>query len=416
MSNILNIFKEEDKSNILKNLSLILNEKEEVVENILPVWNSIVLASLVKLTRNRIRFSALQNFIQHHPIPSNELSVLLNANTTNVSIEKIVDYGESLMGVLMPDKKSALATAMSQNLSCRSSFVLKGLSLVYAFYGEFLLEEYQTVLIDWKTYVEYFSNYKNSIFNGNVPEKVQKSINEILILSEIYKDSSSILSLSDDSDSSVNNQEERRPLLLQPIVIASLIISLLIASGLYFYFNNKSEDIDNSHVDVEEIIPMDSLNKLNDSLTKAVLDSNRIKNDSLVTLVWPKGKEFQVPQNSALVQIHPYLTDSSQVESLQVVCTEFSFNQETEQIIKAPDYFFKRFVEGLNNFKKVKLKLYTFSENGSASALKRGFMLKNRLVGEGLSPKRIEVFTTSNGIKADDSKPLNSQVVFEFQK
>lgn len=417
MSNILNIIKEEERSNILKNLSLILNEKEEVIVRVLPVWNTIILASLVKLTRNRIRFSALQNFIQQHSIPTLELESLKNSVPFSSSDGKIFDYGESLMGILIPDKKSAIASALSQHLSCRSSLVLKGLSVIYTLYGEFLLNEYSSILEDWKGYVEYVSNFKNSIFDENISEKVQKSISEILILSEIFKDSSSgILHLSDDTDAMVSGQEERKAFFLKPIVVITCMFLVFVSAGVYWFMNYKNEDVENINEDIEEIIPLDSLNKLNDSLTKSVIDSNRIKNDSLVTLSWPKGKEFQVPQNSSIVKIHAYLSDSTQTESLQVSCTDLSFDEDTDQLKFVPEYFIKRLVEGLNKYRAVKIKLYTFSANGGSSSTKRGFLFKNRLVGEGLSPRRIEVSSNSNAVKSEPTKSLNEQVLIEFVK
>ena len=419
MSNIFNIIKDEDRITILKNLSIILNEKEDNINKILPVWNSIVLASLLKLTRNRMQFSALQNFIRNHNLPIQELELLKNNNNNTVSFspEKLINYGESLMGVLMPDKKSAIANALSQNLNCRSSFILRGLSIIFTLYGEFLKNETVQILSNWKGYAEYFSPYKQSIFWENIPERVQKSISEILLLSDIFKESSSsILQLSDESEISISDDEKDKHFLLSPVVITSFVLFILLSGAIYFYLNNKNEDVENIGSDTEEIIPLDSLNKLNDSLTKAVIDSNRIKNDSLVTLIWHNGKEFQVPTNSAIVKIHSYLIDSTQTEPLQVFCTEISFNDETDQLNKTPEYFYKRLVEGLNAYKKTKLKLYAFSSEGNISATRRGFFLKNRLVGEGLSPKRVEVNTKANSLKSDTDYPLNGQVVLEFQK
>jgi len=417
MSNILNIIKEEDKNTILKNLSLILNEKEEVVTQILPIWNSIVLASLIKLTHNRIRFLGLQNFIQNQKIPVVDIESLKTSNSINFAQDKIVNYGESLMGILIPDKKSALAALISQNFPCRSSLVLKGLSIIYSLYGEFLLNDYPQILADRKVYVEYFSTLKNSIFDENVSEKIQNSIFEILILSEIFDESSNnLLDISDDSDESISDEVEDKPFYFQPILIGSFILLAIISLIIFWYINKSNEEVENVREDIEEIIPIDSLNKLNDSLTKAVVDSSRIMNDSLQILIWPQGKEFQVPKKSSIIKIHEYLSDSTQTEPLKVSCSEFSFDKETDQIMGAPDYFFIRLVEGLNKYKNIKLKLYTFSDKGISSSIKRGFLLKNRLVGEGLSPKRIEVITSKNTVKSDNTIPLNNQVVFDFQK
>jgi hypothetical protein len=49
--------------------------------------------------------------------------------------------------------------------------------------------------------------------------------------------------------------------------------------------------------------------------------------------------------------------------------------------------------EGLNKYKDVSLKILVQSGKDDRASLKRGFVIKNRLVGEGLSPARMEVKT-----------------------
>jgi hypothetical protein len=164
-----------------------------------------------------------------------------------------------------------------------------------------------------------------------------------------------------------------------------------------------------------EVIPIENLSKLSDSLTKSVLDSNRITSDS-IRISWPKGKEFSVSKTSILVKIHEYLNDSTQKEGFQSSCNEISFDKDSDQIISGNDYFFMRLVEGLNRYRNIKIRLYTFSEKGYESALKRGFLLKNRMVGEGLSPKRIEVKVEKNQSPELDVKGTNEQFVLELIK
>ena len=160
--------------------------------------------------------------------------------------------------------------------------------------------------------------------------------------------------------------------------------------------------------DTDQIIPIDSLNKLNDSLTKAVVDSAKVSNDSLVTLVWPEGKPFQVPKESMIVAFHAYLTDSTLVTPLDLTCTELDFSDKTELLASPKTYLFKQIASGMNKFKEVDVQVQVASEKGLVVAKEHAYVLKNRLVGEGLNQKRITVATLPNS--------LNNQIIFSFKK
>jgi len=147
-----------------------------------------------------------------------------------------------------------------------------------------------------------------------------------------------------------------------------------------------------------------------------VVDSAKLDSDSTQILAWPGGKDFVLPKQSAIVTLHSFLMDSTQTEKLLLPTYEFSFDNSNDQISTTKDYFFKRFVEGLQTHKNSKLEIFTFSDQGTKAALKRGFILKNRLVGEGLSPIRIEVKSGTLEVKPDNSIALNAQVVFRVSK
>jgi hypothetical protein len=147
---------------------------------------------------------------------------------------------------------------------------------------------------------------------------------------------------------------------------------------------------------------------LNDSLTKAVLDSSKAKNDSLVTLVWPEGKPFEVPKESIIVAFHAYISDSTAVAPLDLACTELAFSEKTELLETPKTYLFKQMASGLNKFKEVDVQIQVSSEKGPNIAKEHAYVLKNRLVGEGLNPKRISVATLPNS--------SNNQIIFSFKK
>ena len=69
---------------------------------------------------------------------------------------------------------------------------------------------------------------------------------------------------------------------------------------------------------------------------------------------------------------------------------------------------FKQITTGLNKFKEVDVQVQVSSEKGPSTAKEHAYVLKNRLVGEGLNPKRITVATLPNS--------SNNQIIFSFKK
>ncbi|MFM7020502.1 MAG: hypothetical protein ACKOXC_06855, partial [Aquirufa sp.] len=366
------------------------------IQELLPVWESIILGSSLKLIRNQIRFNALSNFIQHKPIPSKEIEVIFLTPSSPVNWDKIISYGEGLFGILMPDKKSAIALLLSREMGAKSSALLKGLTLFFGLYGFRLKQEDYSALKDWKAYGEYFSGLKQQFF-VLCPAKIQLGVSEILLLSDILRvDTGALLTYADDQDPIVDGNW------LQNLTVSTFIymlIILVLGGGVIWYTAFRSTDSEEVATETEEIIPVDSLNKLNDSLTRAVLDSTKLRSDSLTTLSWPNGKDFDVPKNSVIVGIHQYLSDSTQTDALELAASELVFNEKTDLLDKPVDYVFKRMAEGLNKYKDVSLKILVQSGKDDRASLKRGFVIKNRLVGEGLSPARMEVKTgESSGV------------------
>ena len=123
MNDHFDILNENNKAVVIKKLSELLDEKEELISKLYPIWNSIVLASILKLSRNRIRYSALQNFIQKDTFPAKDLAIFNSEDRLKYSEDAICYFGETLMGILIPDKKSALANSMSNDLVVRGSLI-----------------------------------------------------------------------------------------------------------------------------------------------------------------------------------------------------------------------------------------------------------------------------------------------------
>jgi hypothetical protein len=399
MSQVFTLTTPEEKAFFAKRLADLCTEKQDKVMELIPAFEAVVLGSVLKLFRNRIRFNALYNFMLAKSAPQDDVAKLVSSGKGMPDYDLMYRFGEGVMGILLPDKKSAVATLLGGQLGAKSSTIIKGLTLSYALYGYRLKEFDYDALRDFKSFGEFYQPSKND-FYVLAPTKIQVSLIDILVLKDILKGDSVVF---EESFSPTDDSVKRNYTLIISLVLGGLLVALVL-----FFVNRRSEEVPIDKEETSEIIPIDSLAKLNDSLTKAVVDSANAKSDSLVSLAWPEGKPFQIPKESMIVAFHAYLTDSTVVTPLDLTCTELDFSDKTELLASPKTYLFKQIAAGMNKFKDVDVQVQVSSEKGPSTAKEHAYVLKNRLVGEGLNQKRITVATLPNS--------SNNQIIFSFKK
>ena len=400
MSQVFSLITAEEKSFYAKRLADLCTEKQEKTLEIIPVFEAVVLGSIIKLFKNRIRYNALYNFMLSKSASQDDIYKLLSSGNGMPDYEAMYRFGEGIMGILLPDKKSAIATLLGGQLGAKSSTIIKGLTLSYALYGYRLKEFDFEALRDFKSFGEFYQPFKND-FYSLAPAKIHVALIDILVLNDVLKGDNVVY---EDTFSGSEDHVPRNYKLIGGVVAVILLVSI----GLFFALRSDATDEVVVKEDTDQIIPIDSLNKLNDSLTKAVVDSAKATSDSLVSLTWPDGKPFQVPKESIVVAFHAYVTDSTVVTPLELTCTELDFSDKTELLASPKTYLFMQIASGMNKFKEVDVQVLVASEKGAIVAKEHAYVLKNRLVGEGLNQKRITVATLPNS--------LNNQIIFSFKK
>ena len=400
MSQVFTLITPEEKAFFAKRLADLCTEKQEKVIELIPAFEAVVLGSVLKLFRNRIRFNALYNFMLAKSAPQEDVAKLLSSGKGMPDYEVMYRFGEGMMGILLPDKKSAIATLLGGQLGAKSSTIIKGLTLSYALYGFRLKEFDYDALRDYKSFGEYYLP-ATSDFYTLAPAKIQVALVDVLVLKDVLKGDNFVF---DEPFVAADDRPARNYKLIFGVIIGIVVVAI----GLFFVLRSSGTEEVVVKDDTDQIIPIDSLNKLNDSLTKAVVDSVKASSDSLVSLTWPEGKPFQVPKESIVVAFHAYVTDSTVVTPLELTCTELDFSDKTELLASPKTYLFKQITSGLNKFKEVDVQVQVASDKGVGVAKEHAYVLKNRLVGEGLNPKRITVATLPNS--------SNNQIIFSFKK
>jgi hypothetical protein len=400
MSQVFTLITPDEKAFFAKRLADLCTEKQEKVMELIPAFEAVVLGSVLKLFRNRIRFNALYNFMLAKSAPAEDVSKLLSSGKGMPDYEAMYRFGEGMMGILLPDKKSAIATLLGGQLGAKSSTIIKGLTLSYALYGYRLKEFDYDALRDYKSFGEYYLP-ATSDFYTLAPTKIQVALIDILVLKDVLKGDTFVF---DEPFVASDDRPARNYKLIFGVIGGIILLSL----GLFLVLRSGGSEEVVDKEETDQIIPIDSLTKLNDSLTKAVVDSAKASNDSLVSLAWPEGKPFQVPKESIVVAFHAYVTDSTVVTPLDLTCTELDFSDKTELLASPTTYLFKQIALGMNKFKEVDVQVQVASEKGAMVAKEHAYVLKNRLVGEGLNQKRISVATLPNS--------SNNQIIFSFKK
>jgi hypothetical protein len=400
MSQVFTITTPEERAFFAKRLADLCTEKQEKVMELIPAFEAVVLGSVLKLFRNRIRFNALYNLMLAKSAPQEDVAKLLSSGKGMPDYEAMYRFGEGMMGILLPDKKSAIATLLGGQLGAKSSTIIKGLTLSYALYGYRLKEYDYDALRDFKSFGEYYLPF-TADFYALAPTKIQVALIDILVLKDVLKGDTFVF---DEPFVSADDNPTRNYKLIAGVIAGIIVVAI----GLFFVLRSGATHDEVVADESDQIIPMDSLNKLNDSLTKAAVDSAKVSTDSLVSLAWPEGKPFQVPRESLVVALHAYLTDSTVITPMELTCTELDFSDKTELLASPKTYLFKQIASGMNKFKEVDVQVQVASEKGVIVAKEHAYVLKNRLVGEGLNQKRITVATLPNS--------SNNEIIFRFNK
>jgi hypothetical protein len=98
MSQVFTLITPEEKAFFAKRLADLCTEKQEKVLELIPAFEAVVLGSVLKLFRNRIRFNALYNFMLAKSAPQEEVAKLLSSGKGMPDYEALYRFGEGMMG------------------------------------------------------------------------------------------------------------------------------------------------------------------------------------------------------------------------------------------------------------------------------------------------------------------------------
>ncbi len=191
------------------------------------------------------------------------------------------------------------------------------------------------------------------------------------------------------------------------------VLLCLLSLMVYWFVDRKPSNSGNPS---NEIIEKQELELLKDSLELERLKALKFKEDSTYQYQLDEDHTIDLIASSSLVSVIEFLNDPSiQNDTLAIMAFEIGFSSVNDELIENREGFLRDIYRILyyNNHSEILIK--AFSEFGNKSAERRSFFLKNRLVGEGISVKRIKI--DSNYLpKPDPEFSLNSQISIRVTK
>ncbi len=437
----------------------ILGEKEEKVKIALEGLVPTFVGGLMKRASNEAGATTLLNVVKKSNNDGNiveQLDLLLK-NKENFA--NFVEKGNSLVSMLLPDKKSSIATMISQFAGVRNSSATSLLSVVAPLVVGKLGSLITSQGLD-KTGLANVILDQKSILLDETPESLQPKMIDVLGLATFMSEeikpvqfATGIIKSNTTQTITPKKAIENRPVtysdkdydlqggsgmstpkwLLPTILIAAVLGGLGYFATTYDWSKLRSnstiesetsqtEQVTNAQIDTTNL-PKDTLISKVDSVVALIADS-AIK---MVGINLPNGQKLDLAEGTFNYKFAKYLSDSSSKVNQTFTFDNLNFEVNTPNLVAGSDKTIQDLAKIMVAYPRVQVKLTSHTDNAGDSlqnrklSLKRAFTVKGLLIANGVQDLRID-FTgrgSSNPIASnatEDGKAKNRRIEVKVVK
>lgn len=366
----------------------------ETINEILETCNLSIYAGLYKITGNPYSLNLLNKKLQAIKIDDYD----------SLTYEQVFGIGQPVVNFIFGNLKSAVIIDGASTHRLSNKVFEEILAYLFGICLIKIQKDYQFSLKQTEELVNFINESFDSKYR-EAPSKFQKIIQILNFTYEVHESFSV-------GASSFSIFLSRAKSIILSRIFWVLAFILFFASFLVLNFLKSQEE--------ENIAEKKSLNEkrlefLKDSLNEAKIKTEILNNDSVETFFLGENQTINIAKSSSLHQIIQYLADSTQKEPLELMVYELRFSNSNDEISEINPQYLADLNRILSYYSSVTIYLKAFSDNGQSSAEKRALFLKNRLIGEGLSVKRIQIMAQSSS-SANPLYSTNSQVFFKLTK
>jgi len=433
LSNRLNLFKEKYMNllvelkqaigkEIIQKVAILVGEKEEKVSVAIEGLVPTIVGGLMKRVSNEAGANTLMNVIQKG---NHDGSILKDINTVIQDKDKfsaLCSTGGGLVSMLLPDKKSSIATMISQFAGVRNSSATSLLALVTSIIVGKLGSNVQSQNLDKFGLANALLDEKSTLLD-ETPESLQPRMIDVLGLSTFmsqeikpiqYASAGPIKTSTTQTQStskapadsvsySTKEYDEENSFTLPSWLLPAVGIAAVLAILGYFLSTYDWSSLSSNSNSTEDTTQIEQVtNATIDTTTNtdtAKIDSSAIattaaNKEAAVTL--PNGEQLSVPEGGFNFNFSKYLTDSSSKAGRVFTFDNLNFESNTTNLVAGSEKTVTDLAKIMTAYPRVQVKLTGYTDNTGDSlmnkkiSIKRAFAVRNLLVGAGISDIRID--------------------------
>lgn len=437
----------------------ILGEKEEKVKIALEGLVPTFVGGLMKRASNEAGATTLLNVVKKSNNDGNIVEQLDLLLQNKESFAGFVEKGNSVVSMLLPDKKSSIATMISQFAGVRNSSATALLSVVAPLVVGKLGNLVTLQGLD-KTGLANVILDQRSILLDETPENLQPKMIDVLGLATFMSEEIKPVQFATGTIKSNTTQTitpkkaiENRPVtysdkdydsqegsgmsipkwLLPTVLIAAVLGGLGYFAATYDWSQLKgtstiesdtsqTEQVTNAQIDTTNL-PKDTIvAKVDSTVAPIAVLSGKTMGVNL-----PNGQKLDLAEGTFNYKFVKYLTDSSAKVNQTFTFDNLNFEPNTPNLVAGSDKTVQDLAKIMVAYPRVQLKLTGHTDNAGDSlqnrklSLKRAFAVKNLLVANGIQDLRID-FTgrgSSNPIASnanEEGKAKNRRIEVKVVK
>jgi len=412
---------------VVSKLAILIGEKEDKVTIALDGLVPTFIGGLMKRSSNEAGATTLMNVVKKEISKGNILEHLQDLLTNKESFDGIVEKGNSVVSMLLPDKKSSIATMISQFAGVRNSSATALLAVVAPLVVGKLGMIVSSKGLD-KTGLANMILEQRRILLDETPEGLRPKMIDVLGLSTFMSEeikpvqfaTGTIKSNSNPSitpkkpvenrsvtysDKDYHNERGAGILIPSWLLPTALIAAVLGGIGFFVATYDWSELNKNSRIETDTT--------LNEQVTNAPIDTSNLPQDVAALKVdstsltaaspartlgisLPNGLKIDLEEGTFNYEISKYLTDSSAKVNQTFTLDHVNFEPNTPYLVENSYKTIQDLAKIMVAYPRLQIKITDYTDNSKVSnqnrklSVKRAFAVKKVLVAKGINDFRID--------------------------
>ena len=408
----------------------IIGEKEDKVKTAIEGLIPTVVGGLMKRATNETGATTLMNMVKkgkHDGTIIEQLDSLLKNKESFVSF---TEKGNNVVSMLLPDKKSSIATMISQFAGVRNSSATSLLAMVAPLVMDKLGKLVHTQGLDKIGLANTLLEQKSYLLD-ETPEDLQPKMIDVLGLSTFMSEEIKPIQYAPGSpikSASVNKPVNNKPVefrevsysdkdydeggsgmklpkwLLPAILITAVLAGVGYFAATYDWSKLKSNSTttlepDSSQIEQVTNVEIDTTNLSKDTVAVAKIDSTisvNVPATKTAGVSLPNGQKLDLPEGTFNYKLAKYLTDSSAKVNQIFTFDNLNFESNSPVLIAGSEKTVQDLAKIMTAYPKVQVKLTGYTDNTGDSlqnrklSAKRAFTVRNLLIANGISDIRID--------------------------